>query len=174
QERRQDPARRVLPRPRHRRGEPRGAAQRHHLHRAGRGRNERGPRALVACGRTAHGQAAHHSPVPAEPGPRGIQYPREADRRSGEGHLQSMRVMRNLVKIALILLLVTPVTAAEFPTKPVELTVLFGAGSAADLLARKRADLAGKELVQPVPAVNRTAAGAPAASANGKGAAPAG
>ncbi len=70
-----------------------------------------------------------------------------------------MRVMRNLVKIALILLLVTPVTAAEFPTKPVELTVLFGAGSAADLLARKLADLAGKELGQPVAVVNRTGAG---------------
>src|SRR5437667_273181 len=70
-----------------------------------------------------------------------------------------MRVMRNLVAIALILLLVTPVAAAEFPTKPVELTVLFGAGSAADLLARKLADLAGKELGQPVAVVNRTGAG---------------
>ncbi len=70
-----------------------------------------------------------------------------------------MRVMKNLVAIALILLLVTPVTAAEFPTKPVELTVLFGAGSAADLLARKLADLAGKELGQPVAVVNRTGAG---------------
>src|SRR5262249_60698696 len=56
-------------------------------------------------------------------------------------------------------LLVTPVAAAEFPAKPVELTVLFGAGSAADLLARKLADLAGKELGQPVAVINRTGAG---------------
>jgi tripartite-type tricarboxylate transporter receptor subunit TctC len=49
--------------------------------------------------------------------------------------------------------------AADFPAKPVELTVLFGAGSAADLLARKLAELAGKDLGQPVAVVNRTGAG---------------
>jgi tripartite-type tricarboxylate transporter receptor subunit TctC len=49
--------------------------------------------------------------------------------------------------------------AAAFPDKPLELTVLFGAGSAADLLARKLADLAGKDLGQPVAVVNRTGAG---------------
>jgi tripartite-type tricarboxylate transporter receptor subunit TctC len=46
-----------------------------------------------------------------------------------------------------------------FPSKPVELTVLFGAGSGADLLARKLADAAAKELSQPVVVVNRTGAG---------------
>jgi tripartite-type tricarboxylate transporter receptor subunit TctC len=67
--------------------------------------------------------------------------------------------VRRLVALALILLVAAPVAAADFPTRPVELTVLFGAGSAADLLARKLADLAGKDLGQPVTVVNRTGAG---------------
>jgi tripartite-type tricarboxylate transporter receptor subunit TctC len=46
-----------------------------------------------------------------------------------------------------------------FPSKPVELTVLFGAGSGADLLARKLAEAAAKSLGQPVAVVNRTGAG---------------
>jgi tripartite-type tricarboxylate transporter receptor subunit TctC len=46
-----------------------------------------------------------------------------------------------------------------FPTKPLELTVLFGAGSGADLLARKLAEAAAKDLGQPVAVVNRTGAG---------------
>lgn len=47
----------------------------------------------------------------------------------------------------------------EFPTKPIEMTVLFAPGSGADLLARKVAELAGKELGQPITVVNRTGAG---------------
>lgn len=50
-------------------------------------------------------------------------------------------------------------TTVDFPTKPIEMTVLFGAGSGADLLARKVADLAAKELGQPIAVVNRTGAG---------------
>ena len=46
-----------------------------------------------------------------------------------------------------------------FPTKPLELTVLFGAGSGADLLARKLAEAAARDLGQPVAVVNRTGAG---------------
>ncbi len=49
--------------------------------------------------------------------------------------------------------------AAAFPTRPIELTVLFGAGSGADLLARKLAELAARDLGQPVAVVNRTGAG---------------
>jgi tripartite-type tricarboxylate transporter receptor subunit TctC len=49
--------------------------------------------------------------------------------------------------------------AQSFPAKPVEMTVLFGAGSGADLLARKLAELAGKELGQSIAVVNRTGAG---------------
>src|SRR5262245_10074498 len=48
---------------------------------------------------------------------------------------------------------------AAFPTRPIELTVLFGPGSAADLLARKLAESAAKDLGQPVAVVNRTGAG---------------
>jgi tripartite-type tricarboxylate transporter receptor subunit TctC len=48
---------------------------------------------------------------------------------------------------------------ATFPTKPIEMTVLFGAGSGADLLARKLAEIAGKVLEQPILVVNRTGAG---------------
>jgi tripartite-type tricarboxylate transporter receptor subunit TctC len=49
--------------------------------------------------------------------------------------------------------------AAAFPSKPIEMTVLFGAGSGADLLARKLAEAAGKDLGQPILVVNRTGAG---------------
>jgi tripartite-type tricarboxylate transporter receptor subunit TctC len=61
--------------------------------------------------------------------------------------------------LAALLLLATTTPAAAFPDKPLELTVLFGAGSAADLLARKLAELAGRDLGQPVAVVNRTGAG---------------
>ena len=66
---------------------------------------------------------------------------------------------RGLVLVLAALAVALPVHARGFPTKPIELTVLFGAGSAADLLARKLADLAGKDLGQPVAVVNRTGAG---------------
>jgi tripartite-type tricarboxylate transporter receptor subunit TctC len=53
-----------------------------------------------------------------------------------------------------------PVSAqSAFPTRPLELTVLFGPGSGADLLARKLAELAARDLGQPVAVVNRTGAG---------------
>jgi tripartite-type tricarboxylate transporter receptor subunit TctC len=62
--------------------------------------------------------------------------------------------------LALALLAATTSAAAQgFPTKPIELTVLFGAGSGADLLARRVAEIAAKDLGQPVAVVNRTGAG---------------
>jgi len=67
---------------------------------------------------------------------------------------------RRIVPAAVLVLAVASTAWAQaYPAKPVELTVLFGAGSAADLLARKLAELAGKDLGQPVTVVNRTGAG---------------
>ena len=66
---------------------------------------------------------------------------------------------RRLVAVVLATVCLAAAPAAAYPDRPMELTVLFGAGSAADLLARKLADLAGKSLGQPVAVVNRTGAG---------------
>jgi tripartite-type tricarboxylate transporter receptor subunit TctC len=66
---------------------------------------------------------------------------------------------RRVLALGLALIVAAAVPAAAFPDKPLELTVLFGAGSAADLLARKLAELAGKDLGQAVAVVNRTGAG---------------
>ena len=49
--------------------------------------------------------------------------------------------------------------AQDFPAKPVELTVLFPAGSSADVVARVLADGMAKQLGQPVTVVNRPGAG---------------
>jgi tripartite-type tricarboxylate transporter receptor subunit TctC len=49
--------------------------------------------------------------------------------------------------------------AQDFPAKPVELTVLFPAGSSADVVARVLADGMSKELGQPVTVFNRPGAG---------------
>jgi len=55
---------------------------------------------------------------------------------------------------------VAPVSAQQFPNgKPVEMTVMFGAGSAADVTARYLADGMAKTLNVPVPVVNRTGGG---------------
>jgi len=69
-----------------------------------------------------------------------------------------LRPLRVLA-LAVAGLLIMAVPGGAFPERPVELTVLFGPGSAADLLARKLAELAAKDLGQPVTVVNRTGAG---------------
>ena len=56
--------------------------------------------------------------------------------------------------------LAQPISGSEFPAgKPVEMTVMFGAGSAADVTARYLADGMAKALGVPVPVVNRTGGG---------------
>ena len=71
----------------------------------------------------------------------------------------SPRPLARGLAVALAALVLAAGGVSAFPTKPVEVTVLFGAGSAADLLARKLAELAAKDLGQPVAVVNRTGAG---------------
>src|SRR5207247_365112 len=87
----------------------------------------------------------------------GVRGAGKTDRRSAQGHSQSVR--RWLACIAALVVLCAAAPTSAFPDKPLELTVLFGAGSAADLLARKLAELAGRDLGQPVAVVNRTGAG---------------
>jgi len=85
-----------------------------------------------------------------------------------------MTTTRRIVLIALLLPLLpaSPAWAQAFPSKPIELTVLFGAGSAADLMARKLAEIAAKDLGQPVAVVNRTGAGGAIGYAHVRGQAP--
>jgi tripartite-type tricarboxylate transporter receptor subunit TctC len=61
---------------------------------------------------------------------------------------------------SLLVFAVQPAAAQNFPDgKPVEMTVMFGAGSAADVTARHLADGMSKILKTPVPVVNRTGGG---------------
>jgi tripartite-type tricarboxylate transporter receptor subunit TctC len=73
-------------------------------------------------------------------------------------------IMRNGFVVAAAALLSAiagaPASAQQFPNgKPVEMTVMFGAGSAADVTARYLADGMAKTLNVPVPVVNRTGGG---------------
>jgi tripartite-type tricarboxylate transporter receptor subunit TctC len=61
---------------------------------------------------------------------------------------------------ALWTLIAAAAVAQQFPNgKPIEMTVMFGAGSAADITARQLAEGMAKHLGVPVPVVNRTGAG---------------
>lgn len=49
--------------------------------------------------------------------------------------------------------------APKFPTKALDMTILFGAGGGADVIARKLGDLASREIGQPIVANNRVGGG---------------
>jgi tripartite-type tricarboxylate transporter receptor subunit TctC len=67
---------------------------------------------------------------------------------------------RVALTVASVTVLAMPAFAQSFPAgKPVEMTVLFGAGSASTTTARALADGMAKVLGVPVPVVNRTGAG---------------
>ena len=78
----------------------------------------------------------------------------------------ALKTIRNLASVCLgtisaalvLFFLATPVQAA-YPDGPVEITVLFGNGSSADLTARVLADGMAKRLGTAVPVVNRTGGG---------------
>jgi tripartite-type tricarboxylate transporter receptor subunit TctC len=64
------------------------------------------------------------------------------------------------VALALCLVAAPAANAQQFPGgRPIEMTVMFGAGSAADVTARYLADGMAKALGVPVPVVNRTGGG---------------
>jgi len=71
-----------------------------------------------------------------------------------------MRPTGRNIFIAAALCVAAPASADPFPQgTPVEMTVMFGAGSAADVTARYLADGMAKALGVPVPVVNRTGGG---------------
>ena len=56
------------------------------------------------------------------------------------------------------LLAATPLTAQEFPNKPITMLVAFPAGGAGDIVLRAMAEVAGKQLGQPIVVDNRVGA----------------
>ena len=71
-----------------------------------------------------------------------------------------MRSIGSGILVAVALCAGAPASAQQFPQgKPVEMTVMFGAGSAADVTARYLADGMARALNVPVPVVNRTGGG---------------
>jgi tripartite-type tricarboxylate transporter receptor subunit TctC len=71
-----------------------------------------------------------------------------------------MRMIAWIIGAAAGAVVVAPAAAQQFPGgKPVEMTVMFGAGSAADVTARQLAEGMAKSLGVPVPVVNRTGGG---------------
>src|SRR5262249_60541936 len=112
--------------------------------RARRRRRQRTPTGRGAGGGGPHRQAADHASGPARTRARGVRRARKADRLPSQG--RSHPVTRTRALVAALLVGIAAPAAAAFPDKPIELTVLFGAGSAADLLARKLADLAARDL----------------------------
>jgi tripartite-type tricarboxylate transporter receptor subunit TctC len=69
-------------------------------------------------------------------------------------------VMLGIIALVALPVLASPARAQQFPDgKPIEMTVMFGAGSASDVTARQLASGMAKHLGAPVPVVNRTGGG---------------
>ncbi len=76
---------------------------------------------------------------------------------------KTMGTSRFLAALAFGLLALCSPASAQFPNQPVEITVPFGAGNAADVTARHLADGMAKRLGVAVPVVNRPGGGGAAA-----------
>jgi len=80
-----------------------------------------------------------------------------------------MKTKKMMVLILAVLLVMTTVVGCsqavntpvklKYPEKSIDMTILFGAGSASDVVARKLAELASKELGQPIVCNNRLGGG---------------
>ena len=69
-------------------------------------------------------------------------------------------IRRGVLAAAALSLTMAPGVAQDYPAgNPIEMTTLFGAGSASTTTARKLADGMSKVLGTPVPIVDRTGAG---------------
>jgi len=79
------------------------------------------------------------------------------------GMITQRKIQRKIIVIGVAILgtaATLPAAAQQFPGgRPIEMTVMFGAGSAADITARHLADGMARELATPVPVVNRTGGG---------------
>jgi tripartite-type tricarboxylate transporter receptor subunit TctC len=76
------------------------------------------------------------------------------------GSISWKTILPALAAAAVMLVAGRPAFAQQFPGgRPIEMTVMFGAGSAADVTARHLADGMAKALGAPVPVVNRTGGG---------------
>jgi tripartite-type tricarboxylate transporter receptor subunit TctC len=75
--------------------------------------------------------------------------------------------MRRLVPLSILLFLASPAAAQDFPTKPINMIVVFSAGGATDVLARLAADHMSRTLGQRVVVENVTGAGGTIGGARG-------
>ncbi|HKY06742.1 MAG TPA: tripartite tricarboxylate transporter substrate-binding protein [Candidatus Binatia bacterium] len=80
--------------------------------------------------------------------------------------------MKRLILLSFLMLLAAPATAQQFPTKPINMIVVFAAGGATDVLARIAADHMSNTLGQRVVVENVTGAGGTIGGARGAQAAP--
>jgi putative tricarboxylic transport membrane protein len=80
--------------------------------------------------------------------------------------------MKRLTQLLILLLLAAPAAAQEFPSKPINMIVVFAPGGATDVLARIAADHMSRTLGQRVIVENVTGAGGTIGGARGAQAAP--
>lgn len=78
--------------------------------------------------------------------------------------MKNKRLCAVVVAVLLVFMMtgcksITKGGALKFPSKAIDMTILFGAGSASDIVARKLSEIAAKDLGQPIVANNRVGGG---------------